>query len=166
MERYRIYDANVRWGYRSVVHLILGGGIGYAVGEYAAGMGAEGAFCMVMAAALLDAASYLKMHFFGPCPECGAQALSITARKKKDVPLLKHKHIPYIAHCRSCGVEIPTDMAERMVQIFPQRGFIRLSDDDDEAEVFKGSEDGAAGAYDDSCFAAADSSVLVGSASH
>ena len=132
MERYRIYDANVRWGYRSAVHVILGGGIGYAAGEYAAGMGLEGALCMVLAASLLDAASYLKMHFFSPCPACGARALSITARKKKGVPLLKHKNIPYTARCRRCGVEIPTDMAERMVQIFPQRSFIRLSDDEED----------------------------------
>lgn len=133
MERYRIYDAYIRWSYRCVGSVILGGGIGYVVGEYAAGMGAEGAFCMVVADALLDSAKYLRMFFFSPCPECGARALSIIARKKKGVPLLKHKHIPYTARCRRCGVEMPTDMAERMVRIFPQRGVIRLSDEADEA---------------------------------
>ena len=131
MERYRIYDAYIRWSCRCVGGVILGGGIGYAVGEYTMGMGAEGAFCMVMAAALLDSARNLRMFFFSPCPECGARALSIIARKKKGVPLLKHKNIPYTARCRRCGVEIPTDMASRMVHVFPQRGVIRLSDDEE-----------------------------------
>lgn len=134
MERYRIYDASIRWRYRCVGSLILGGGIGYAVGEYTMGMGLEGALCMVLAASLLDSVAYLKMHFFSPCPECGARALSIIARKKKGMPLLQHKNIPYTARCRRCGVEIPTDMAQRMVHVFPQRDIIRLSDDE-EAEA-------------------------------
>ena len=134
MERYRIYDAYIRWSNRCVVNVVLWGGIGYAVGEYTMGMGVEGAFCMVLAASLLDSVAYLKMHFFSPCPACGARALSITARKKKGVPLLKHKNIPYTARCRRCGVEMPTDMASRMVHVFPQRGIIRLSDDE-EAEA-------------------------------
>lgn len=133
MERYRIYDAYIRWCYRCVGSLILGGGIGYVVGEYAAGMGAEGAFCMVIADALLGSAKYLRMFFFSPCPECGARALSIIARRKKGVPLLKHKNIPCTARCRRCGVEMPTDMAKRTVRVFPQRRFIRLSDEADEA---------------------------------